>query len=257
MVYEAMRDHSFFFFSCFISGFVCRKKLLREGAEGAFAPSVDPLNRVVPFVAFVLFTVFSVVIPSLSETEAFEPTAPFLRSYGDGLKTILAKDPDFLKRTAFFGSVGGAELTYYLDLPAPIRSFSLEKLDDTNRTFTSDTVDIEGPDAFRIFMADVLEHGGMVITRGDWVAELEESEEAQDILASLRNDEMVLVVSPMNIMQEHKLENLRKKSGWPDDPALKRKYNKLNNKRVYIYYHLSESIAKPAEADGAEGTTQP
>ncbi|MBR6241715.1 MAG: glycosyltransferase family 39 protein [Lentisphaeria bacterium] len=233
-----------------------RKKLLREGAEGAFAPSSDPLNRVVPFVAFVLFTVFSVVIPSLSETEAFEPTAPFLRSYGDGLKTILAKDPDFLKRTAFFGSVGGAELTYYLDLPAPIRSFSLEKLDDTNRTFTSDTVDIEGPDAFRIFMADVLEHGGMVITRGDWVAELEESEEAQDILASLRNDEMVLVVSPMNIMQEHKLENLRKKSGWPDDPSLKRKYRKLDKKRIYIYYHLSESIREAAEADGAEGTPQ-
>ena len=48
--------------------------------------------------------------------------------------------------TAFFGSVGGAELAYYMDLPAPIRSFSLEKLDDTNRTFTSDTVDLEGPD---------------------------------------------------------------------------------------------------------------
>ena len=101
---------------------------------------------------------------------------------GSTLKAILAKDPDFLKRTAFFGSVGGAELTYYMDLPAPIRAFSMEKLDDTNRTFTSDTVDIEGPDAFRIFMADVLEHGGMVITRGDWVAELEETEEGKELL---------------------------------------------------------------------------
>ena len=258
-----------------------RKKLLKEGGEGVFAPSADPLNRVVPFVAFVLFSVFSVVIPSLSETESFESTAPFLRRTGSTLKMILAKDPDFLKRTAFFGSVGGAELAYYMDLPAPIRSFSLEKLDDTNRTFTSDTVEIEGPDEFRIFLADVLEHGGMVITRGDWVAELEETEEGKELLALLQDDEMVLFTTPRNIMQEHKLEKLSEKPGWPDDPALKRKYKKLDRKRVYVYYHLSESIreepakadfnedsffpdmafsesiAKPAEADGAEGTPQP
>jgi hypothetical protein len=249
-----------------------RKKLLREGAEGAFAPSADPLNRVVPFVAFVLFCVFSVVIPSLSETEAFESTAPFLRSHGAGLKKILAKDPDFLKRTAFFGSVGGAELTYYLDLPAPVRAFSMEKLDDTNRTFTSDTVEIEGPDEFRIFLADVLEHGGMVITRGDWVAELEESEEGREFLTLLQaetvseqiyevlgcpDEKMVLFISPMNIMQEYEFKKLRRKPGWPDDPALKRKYKKLDKKRVYIYYHLSESIAQPAKADAAEGTPQP
>ena len=254
-----------------------RKNLLREGAEGAFAPSADPLNRVVPFVAFVLFCVFSVVIPTLSETEAFESTAPFLRSHGAGLKRIMAEDPDFLKRTAFFGSVGGAELAYYMDLPAPIRSFSLEKLDDTNRTFTSDTVEIEGPDEFRIFLADVLEHGGMVITRGDWVAELEESEEGREFLALLQaesvseqlserflcpDEKMALFTSPINIMQEYEFKKLRKKPGWPDDPALKRKYKKLDKKRVYIYYHPSfrylESIReKPAEADGAEGTPQP
>ena len=234
-----------------------RKKLLREGAEGAFAPSDDPLNRVIPLVAFVLFSVFSFVIPTLSETESFESTAPFLRRTGATLKTILAKDPDFLKRTAFFGSVGGAELAYYMDLPAPIRAFSMEKLDDTNRTFTSDTVDIEGPDEFRIFLADVLEHGGMVITRGDWVAELEETEEGKELLALLQSDEMVLLTTPLNIMQEHKLEKLRRKSGWPDDPSLMRKYKKLDRKRVYVYYHLSESIAKPADADAAEGTPQP
>jgi hypothetical protein len=234
-----------------------RRELLKEGGEGVFAPSADPLNRVVPFVAFVLFSVFSVVIPSLSETESFESTAPFLRRTGSTLKTILAKDPGFLKRTAYFGSVGNAELTFYLGLPGPIRAFSLEKLDDTNRTFTSDTVDIEGPEEFRVFLADVMEHGGMVITRGDWVAALGESEEGKELLEQLQNDEMVLLVSPMNIMQEHKLEKLRRKSGWPDDPGLMRKYKKLNSKRVYVYYHLSESIAQPAEADGAEGTTQP
>jgi len=234
-----------------------RRKLLREGVEGAFAPSADPLNRVVPLVAFVLFTVFSVVIPSLSETESFESTAPFLRRTGSTLKSILAKDPDFLNRTAFFGSVGGAELAYYMDLPAPIRAFSLEKLDDTNRTFTDDTVDIQGPDEFRVFLADVLKSGGMVITRGDWVAELKESEEGRELLAMLQDEEMVLLTSPRNIMQEQKLKKLRKKSGWPDDPALMRKYKKLDTKRVYVYYHLSESIAQPAEADAAEGTPQP
>ena len=105
----------------------------------------------------------------------------------------------------------------------------------------------------------------MVITRGDWVAELEETEEGKELLALLQNDEMVLFTTPRNIMQKHKLENelkkLRKKSGWPDDPALKRKYKKLekklDKKRVYIFFHLSESIAKPAEADAAEGTPQP
>ena len=234
-----------------------RRKLLKEGGEGVFAPSADPLNRVVPLVAFVLFSVFSVVIPSLSETESFEATAPFLRRTGSTLETILAKDPGFLKRTAYFGSVGNAELTFYLGLPEPIRAFSMEKLDDTNRTFTDDTVDIEGPDEFRVFLADVMERGGMVITRGDWVTSLGESEEGKELLKLLQDDEMVLLISPMNIFQEHKLEKLRKKSGWPDDPALMRKYNKLNNKRVYVYYHISESIAQPADADGTEGTPQP
>ena len=238
-----------------------RKKLLKEGGEGVFAPSADPLNRVVPFVAFVLFSVFSVVIPSLSETESFESTAPFLRRMGANAKAILAKDPDFLKRTAFFGSIGGAELAYYMDIPAPIRSFSLEKLDDSNRTFTSDTVEIEGPEEFRAFLADVLEHGGMVITRGDWVAKLGESEEGKELLKLLQDDRMVLFASSLNIIQESKLEAMRKKSGWPDDPKLMRKYNKLNGKRVHVYYHISESVAQPAAeadaADGTEGTPQP
>ena len=237
--------------------FKSRKRLLKENGEGAFAPSSDPLNRVAPLVAFVLFTVFSVVIPSLSETESFEPTAPFLRRTGSTLKTILAKDSDFLKRTAFFGSIGTAEVTYYLDLPAPVPMFSLEKLDDDNRTFTDDTTDIQGPEEFRAFLEDVLEHGGMVITRGDWMAKLGESEEGKELLKRLQDDEMVLLISPLNIIQESKLEAMRRKSGWPDDPKLMRKYNKLNGKRVHVYYHLSESIAQPAEADGAEGTTQP
>jgi hypothetical protein len=237
--------------------FRSRKKLLKESGEGAFAESADPLNRVAPFVAFVLFAVFSVVIPSLSRTESFEPTAPFLRRMDSTLKAILAKDPDFLKRTAFFGSVGGAELTYYMDLPAPIPMFSLEKLDDTNRTFTSDTTEIRGPDEFRAFLADVLERGGMVITRGDWIEQLEETAKGKELLNLLQDDEVVLLISPLNIMQKLKLKALQKKSGWPDDPKLKRKCNKLNRKRVHVYYHISESIAQPAEADGAEGTTQP
>ena len=249
-----------FLFSAFwlVFWFRSRRKLRKEGGEGAFAESSDPLNRMAPFVAFVLFAVFSVVIPSLSQTESFEPTAPFLRRTGSTLKAILAKDPDFLKRTAFFGSVGGAELTYYLDLPAPIPMFSLEKLDDTNRTFTSDTTEIHGPDEFRAFLADVLERGGMVITRGDWIALLGETSDGKELLKLLQDDEMVLLTSPLNIMQEYKLETLQKKTGWPDDPKLKRKYDKLNKKRVLVYYHISESIAQPAaEADAAEGTTQP
>ena len=80
---------------------------------------------------------------------------------------------------------------------------------------------------------------------------------AGTLLAMLQDEEMVLLISPMNIMQEFKLKKLQKKSGWPDDPVLMRKFKKLDKKRVYVYYHLSESIAQPAESDGAEGTPQP
>ena len=249
-----------------------RRKLLREGGEGPFAPSSDPLNRVVPFVAFILFTVFTVVIPSLSKTDSFDADWWFLVRERYELRQIMKRDPDFLKRTAFFGSVGNAEITFYLRLPEPIRMFAPEKLDDTNRTFTSDTVDLEGPDEFRVFLADVLEHGGMVITRGDWVARLEEDPAFSDIVETLGSEEMIFKPSDLTPAQEHKLDRLREKPGWQDDPKTLRKIRKIENKRIYIFYHLSDSVAaevpvghrtwqgllaRPAEADGTEGTTQP
>ena len=86
---------------------------------------------------------------------------------------------------------------------------------------------------------------------------MEETEEGKELLALLQDDEMVLPTTPLNIMQERKLNKLQRQSGWPDDPSLMRKYKKLDRKRVYVYYHLSESIAKPADADAAEGTPQP
>ena len=81
--------------------------------------------------------------------------------------------------------------------------------------------------------------------------------EGKELLALLQDDEMVLLTTPLNIMQERKLNKLQRQSGWPDDPSLMRKYKKLDRKRVYVYYYLSESIAKPADADAAEGTPQP
>ncbi len=243
-----------------------RKKLLHEGGEGAFAPSADPLNRAVPFVAFVMFTVFSVVIPTFGDTDSFDPDRMFYRMTRFDLKRLTKLDPGFLKRTAYFGSVGNAELTYYLRLPEPIRSFSLEKLDDTNRTFTSDTVEIEGPDEFRVFLADVLEHGGMVITRGDWLDRLEESEECRDIVEILHGEEMGYRVSDLSRIQEYTLEKLRAKPGWQDDPKTLRKIKKMNEKRIYIFFHLSESAAEKVPVNRnrqdwsgseTEGTKQP
>ena len=263
----------------FISGIVwlvvwrrSRKKLLREGGEGAFAPSADPLNRAVPFVAFMMFTVFSVVIPTFGDTDSFDPDRLFCRFIRFDLKRLTKLDPGFLKRTAYFGSVGHAELTFFLQLPEPIRTFSLEKLDDSNRTFISDTVVIEGPDEFRVFLADVLEHGGMVITRGDWVDALEESEECRDIVKILRGEEMVFRTSDLTRIQEHTLEKLKEKPGWQDDPKSMRKIRKMNEKRICIFYHLPESIAEEVPMtpeswfgssadqpliDGTEGTKQP
>ena len=263
----------------FISGIVwlvvwrkSRRKQLREGGEGAFAPSADPLNRVVPFVAFVMFTVFSVVIPTFGGTDSFDPDRVFCRFIRFDLERLTKLDPGFLKRTAYFGSAGNAELTFFLNLPEPIRAFSLEKLDDTNRTFTSDTVEIEGPDEFRAFLADVLEHGGMVITRGDWMALLEDTPECADIVEVLRGPGMVFKPSDLTPLQEHKLDKLREKPDWQNDPKTARRIRKIENKRIYIFYHLSDSVAaevpvghrtwtglqtRPAEADGTEGTTQP
>jgi len=241
-----------------------RRKLLREGGEGALAPSVDPLNRAVPFVAFVMFAVFSVVIPTFGDTDSFDPDRMFCRYIRSDLERLTKLDPGFLKRTAYFGSVGNAELTYFLKLPEPIRAFSLEKLDDTNRTFTSDTVVIEGLDEFRVFLADVLKHGGMVITRGDWLDALEESEECRDIVAMLRDEEMVFKTSDLTRIQGYTLEKLQEKPGWENNPKTKRKIKKMNEKRICIFYHLFESAAKEVpvirqnwSGSGTEGTRQP
>ena len=249
-----------------------RRKLLREGGEGAFGPSADSLNRAVPFVAFVMFAVFSVVIPTFGDTDSFDPDRVFCRFIRFDLERLTKLDPGFLKRTAYFGSAGNAELTFFLDLQEPIRTFSLEKLDDSNRTFTSDTVVIEGPDEFRVFLADVLERGGMVITRGDWVDALEASEECRDIVETLRGEEMVFRTSDLPRIQEYTLEKLKEKPGWEDDPKTLRKIKKMNEKRICIFYHLPESIAEEvpmipeswfgssadlALIDGTEGTKQP
>ena len=241
-----------------------RRKLIREGGEGVFAPSADPLNRVVPLVAFVNFTVFSVVIPTFSDTDSFDPDRMFCRFTRSDLERLAKLDPGFLKRSAFFGSVNSAELTYYLGLPEPIRSFSLERLDDTNRTFISDTVVIEGPDEFRVFLADVLEHGGMVITRGDWLDMLEESEACRDILEMLRDENMIFKTSDLTVIQEYTLGKLREKPGWQDDPKTLRKIKKMNEKRICIFYRLPESalnvvpvIRQNWSGSGTEGIRQP
>ena len=241
-----------------------RRMLLCEGGEGALAPSADPLNRVVPFVAFILFTVFSVVIPTFGDTDSFDPDRVFLRMVRSDLERLTKLDPGFIKRTAYFGAAGNAEITFYLNLPEPIRAYSLEKLDDTNRTFISDTVDVLGPDEFRVFLADVLEHGGMVITRGDWLDTLEESEDCRDIVEMLHDEDMIFRTSDLTRIQEYTLEKLQEKPGWQDDRKTMRKIRKMNSKRICIFYHIPESIAKEVPVicqnwsdSGTEGIKQP
>ena len=234
------------------------RKQLREGGEGVFAPSADPLNRTVPFVAVTMFAVFVLVIPVFSSTLTFEPTAPFLRKQGDNLKNYQAAIPGFFpERTAFFGDFGGSELTYYMDLQKPISQFWLAKRDAASRTFLEDTTEVFGLDEFRAFLDKVLEQGGAVITRGDCLDDLKEAEGGKE-LYDLLNDEQVFVIekSDLNIFQEQTLKGLRAKPGSQDDPKLLKKIRKLEGKRVNIFYHIPESIAQPAEADGTEGTPQ-
>lgn len=250
-----------------------RKQLLHEGAEGAFAPSADPLNRTVPFVAVTMFAVFALVIPVLSSTTTFEPTAPFLRKHGDNLKNYQAAIPGFFpERTAFFGDFGGSELTYYMDLQNPIPQFWLEGRDAASRTFFEDTTEVFGLDEFRTFLNTIWEQGGAVITRGDCLDDLKDAEGGKELYDML-NDERVFVIvkSNLNLFQEQQLKSLRAKPGSQDDPKLMKKIRKLEGKRVNIFYHIPESIAQPAEADiveqsddspdihfgGTEGTMQP
>ncbi len=244
-----------------------RKKLKQENAEGVFAPAADPLNRVVPFVAFVLFTVFSFLIPQLSRTKSIEPAAPFLRKQAALLKEILAKDPDYINRVAFFGSSNGAELAFYLDLPAPVKMFSLEKLDDSNRTFISDTVDIKGPEEFMEFLHEVKEHGGMVITRGEWVLRIIEyqnnSPEPRNYPTSspmYRYLTDICYRDGSGLSEPALRRERRLKAALAADPGnakLQRKLDKLTEKQVVIFYSRPKSNAQPAEADAAEGTPQP
>lgn len=198
-----------------------RKRLLREGAEGDFAPSSDPLNRAVPFVTLVMFAVFALVIAEFRSTATFEPTAPFLRSFsGDVLKPILDRNPDFMKRTAFFGDFGGSELTYYLDLQEPIPQFWMTKRDDASRKFTDDTTVVYGLDEFGAFLNDVRERGGAIITRGDCVEALRRrASEAGKLQALARQayDAMMTderkfapLLSLLNLKRGDCLEALRK-----------------------------------------------
>ncbi len=235
-----------------------RKQLLREGGEGAFAASADPLNRTVPFVAVTMFAVFALVIPVLSSTTTFEPTAPFLRKQGDALKNYQAAIPGFFpERTAFFGDFGGSELTYYMDLQKPIPQFWLEGRDAASRTFFEDTTEVFGLDEFRAFLNTIREQGGAVITRGDCLDDLKDAEGGKELYDML-NDERVFVIvkSDLNLFQEQQLKSLRAKPGSRDNPKLMKKIRKLEGKRVNIFYHIPESIAQPAEPDGTEGTPQ-
>lgn len=230
------------------------RKLMREGGEGVFAPSADPLNRIVPFVATTMFAVFALVIPVFGSTTTFEPTAPFLRKHGDNLKNYQAVIPGFFpERTAFFGDFGGSELMYYMDLQKPIPQFWLEGRDAASRTFTDDTTEVFGLDDFREFLNRVLEQGGAVITRGDCLDDLKEAEGGKELYDML-NDETMFVIekSDLNLFQEQQLENLRAKPGSQDNPKLMKKIRKLEGKRVNIFYHIPESIAQPTEANVVE-----
>lgn len=235
------------------------KKLLREGGEGAFAPSADPLNRMVPFVATTMFAVFALVIPVLSSTTTFEPTAPFLRKHGDNLKNYQAAIPGFFpERTAFFGDFGGSELTYYMDLQKPIPQFWLEGRDAASRTFFEDTTEVFGLNEFRTFLNTIREQGGAVITRGDCLDDLKDAEGGKELYDML-NDEQVFVIvkSDLNLFQEQQLKSLRAKPGSRDNPKLMKKIRKLEGKRVNIFYHIPESIAQPTEADVVEQPDDP
>ena len=272
-----------------------RRLLLHEGGEGDFAPSADPLNRVVPFTAVTMFAVFSLVIPTFRSTATFEPTAPFLREQGRMLKNFQEVIPGFADRTAFFGSFGGSELTYYLNLEkkaypeqaeaaekknddsgsAPrnedsrkviwtLPMFWLEGRDDASRTFTDDTTVVYGLNDFREFLDNVRENGGAVITRGDCLEELIKSPRAGEVgkeIYDILTDETVFVSmsSPLDLFKELKLKSLRAKAEGRDDPKLEKKIKKLEGKRVIIFYHISESAPSSEQAtDGAaESAPQP
>ena len=242
-----------------------RKRLLREGGEGVFAPSGDPLNRAVPFVALAMFFVFSLVIPVFGSTYAFEPTAPFLRKHGEKLKEFQSEIPGFEARTAFFGDFGGSELTYYMGLRKPIPQFWLKGRNAASRTFTDDTTEILGLDEFREFLNQVREQGGgAIVTRGDCLEDLRNAKGGKE-LYDLLTDERVFAPdwSPLNLFQEQTLSQYRAEPGSPGvdigmnrylpevaaDPKLMKKIGKLEGKRVIVFYSFEpDPRLQPAPA---------
>ena len=80
----------------------------------------------------------------------------------------------------------------------------------------------------------------------------------------LRDEEMIFKTSDLTRIQGYSLEKLQEKPGWEDNPKTKRKIKKMNEKRICIFYHLSESAAKEVpvirqnwSGSGTEGTKQP
>ena len=117
------------------------------------------------------------------------------------------------------------------------------------------------------FLHEVKEHGGMVITRGEWVRHIMEyqnnSPEPRNYPTSspmYRYLTAICYCDGSGLSEPALRRERRLKAALAADPGnakLQRKLDKLTEKQVVIFYSRPKSNAQPAEADGAEGTPQP
>jgi len=212
----------------FVFWLIAFRRIKKGNGFDFFTVGKHPVNVVVPFVCMVGSLVFAVVIPLISSSRLFNPCPAFLREVGQTVQANCTADPDYLNRVVIFGDFGEAAVVYYMNLQKPIRKFALEELNDENRDFFDDTVNILGYDAFKTALTEIREKGGMVITHANEAVEIPDDEIRCLFLNGTANYADGVLVEDFNPVTELKISKLAA------NPEKREKYEKAEGKRLII-----------------------
>lgn len=175
----------------------------RKGRKAlcTFSPLHASLNRIVPILAVSFLLVFAVVIPTFRGSPVFQPEREFFRAAGKYVRTLNLPEGS----VGFFGkNRASAGLSFYLDLPEPMRLFAMKKIDAETRSFYDDTVESGGIEELRAFIAEAKKNGGVLIAEKRTVMEAPE-----DVQAEFRA--LDVAMEPLNIMETKKIREYQAK----------------------------------------------
>lgn len=180
---------AFALFCVWIDSFVRQRKGLPPRCVVSAAH--PELNRIVPVLFFSFLFVFAIALPLFRGSPEFSSGRPFFQACGKHFRTL-----DLPKGSiAFFGkNRSSAAMSYYLNLPEPMRLFSMEKIDERNRSFFDDTVVSGGIDDLRNFIEQAKRDGGVLIAEKRTVMNAPE-----DIQKEF--DSVDVVAEPLDLME--------------------------------------------------------